>query len=202
MSERTPQGGKDLKNTTVDDLIARLEKLSAAGFGDETLSMPVVGPKRTPLAAMIGQAEDVKARNARQIECSITVWGAIDLLEATRPETPVYLTLDGGRSVMVDGGIHAVTHDESGHYWALHPASPNNGTPATAGMLADQLDGVLRHEEAEDRKEIRLVIMRRSGPASDRMLALRADGIADPYAAGGTGSGPFMLNAVTIPAEG
>lgn len=191
-----------MKNTTIDHLIAQLEKLSAAGFGDETVSMPVVGPKRTPIAAMLGRAEDVRAKNARQIECSITAWDAVELLAASKSETPVYLTLDGGRSVMVDGGIHALTRDESGHYWALHPASPKTGTPATARMLADQLDGVLRHEEVEDRKEIRLVIMRRSGPASDRMLALRVDSIVDPHAPGGTGSGPFMLNAVTIPAEG
>lgn len=190
-----------MKTTSIDDLIAKLEKLSAAGYGDETVSLPVVGPKRTSIAAMLGRAEDVEARNARQIECSISVWDAVDLLEATRPETPVYLTLDDGRSVALDGRDYSFTRDESGRYWALHPASAKNGGGMTAARLAEQLSSVLRHEELEDRREIRLVVRRRSGPASERMLALRVDGIVDPHAAGADGVGPFMLNAVTIPAE-
>jgi hypothetical protein len=188
-----------LKTTTIDDLIAKLEKLSAAGFGDETVSMPVVGPRRTPIAAMLGRAEDVRAKNARQVECSISVWDALDLLEAARPGCPVYATLDGGRSVRIDGG--SITRDDCGHYYALHPAAAADTSRSDAKSIAEELSGVLMHEDVENRKEIRLVVIRRSGPVSDRLLALRPDGIADPYAPGGPNAGPFMLNAVTIPAE-
>lgn len=198
-----------MKTTTIRELQAHVERLMAAGFGDTEIVAHTTGRHKTALQDMNPPKETLEEQIRRQVESSITVRKAIEMIaygetgddRAYRP--PVYLTFDGGGQRSVDE--LGVRRSEDGTHYIVSARSTTKPWGAQIGLtLADMrldrtLTGMLDAEQDKTAAEdIRLVACRGGNPRMSRHHAIGPGSIDNPRLPGRERAGPVVLQAALV----
>ena len=188
-----------MKTTSILELRLRLDELIEAGHGEVQIVAHTIHGKK-PIESLLEKKEPWLERMMRQVECSITVVDAIEILKATDPvhDWSICGRFGRGRAFEI---ADLVNRSEYGNHYILKPSWPANPTNTTAEGLVVKLERMLALETPEDRKKMRLVLSRYDGPMADRVHALRSDSIRNPWAAGGDRKGGIRFTGTLIPAE-